>query len=49
MKRRKKDGGVSKKGKGRWKDNTKDLKPAVGKFKNGVLTLNKKDLAKIRA
>lgn len=34
-------------GRGRWKDRIKSLEPAIGKFKNGILTLSSKDLAKI--
>lgn len=38
---------VVKKGKSRWKDNITSLEPGLGKFKNGLLTLNSRDLAKI--
>ena len=35
------------KGRGRWKDNIKALDPPVGRFKNGVLSLTKKEVKKI--
>jgi hypothetical protein len=46
-KRRGKDG-LSVKGKSRWKDQTKSLEPGIGKFKNGILTLSKRDLSKVK-
>ena len=35
------------KGRGRWRDNIKGLDPPVGRFRNGILSLSKKDVKKI--
>lgn len=50
-KKRKRDrgGGAVVKGRGRWKDSIKSLEPAVGKFKNGILTLSSKDLTRVKS